>query len=330
MIYKEIDIKNNMNKLVKAGEKAESQMAFYLKRAFGDDDKIYVLNDLRIKVDDEIAQIDHLVIHSYGFIIIESKSVTTQVSINEYDEWSRVYNNDKKGMPSPIKQAERQIEILKKLLNNHASEIFNEGFFNKYISKPTYSKFHFDILVAISDDGIIERTNKKQSEDIVKSEQITDKIKKLKKQYFMQNINPLLMLPHQELSIGLIARTADFLKLQHQSVNESRVEIKAEKLKEIILPKKEIPLPDKVMKPSTTPICSKCQSPNIEIQYGKYGYYFKCLSCDGNTVIKLKCKDSKCKPKLTKKKLVFTQVCDICGDKKHFFTNKINETSIVS
>ena len=67
--------------------------------------------------------------------------------------------------------------------------------------------------------------------------------------------------------------------------------------------------------------CSKCQSLNVEMQYG-YGYYFKCLSCDGNTALKLKCKDSKCKPKIQKRKLVFHQVCDVCGEKKLFFTNK--------
>jgi len=72
---------------------------------------------------------------------------------------------------------------------------------------------------------------------------------------------------------------------------------------------------------TNTCLCSKCESPNIEIHYGKYGYYFKCHSCDGNTAIKLTCSSKECKPKLKKSKLNFYQVCEVCGSNKLFFTN---------
>ena len=49
-------------------------MAHYLKRAFGDTSDIYVFNDLRLLRRGEIAQIDHLVVHRWGFAIIESKA----------------------------------------------------------------------------------------------------------------------------------------------------------------------------------------------------------------------------------------------------------------
>lgn len=94
---------------------------------------------------------------------------------------------------------------------------------------------------------------------------------------------------------------------------------KEEELKSIVTPKKE----EKPIKnESKTPLCSKCQSNNIEIRYGRYGYYFKCLKCGGNTAIKLSCTNSDCKPKLRKSKLNFYQVCDICGMNELFFTNK--------
>jgi hypothetical protein len=323
MIYKNIDKKVKTNKFIKAGDESEKQMAFYLKRAFQNEEKIIVLNDLRIIIDGEVAQIDHLVVHAFGFIIIESKSVTSEVSINKYDEWCRIYNNQKKGMPSPIKQAERQIEILKELLDNHAHEIFKENFFNKLL-KPKFSNYNFDIFIAISDNGMIERENETQFDNIVKAEQITGKIKNLVKHYYMENINPLRMVPHQESKVTLIERTAKFLAEKHQSLSIQEENLEKEKIvieqsaEPIIIKKKRVTQEEKP--PQIT--CSKCQSLNIEIQYGKYGYYFKCLSCDGNTALKLKCKDSKCKPKLQKRKLVFHQVCDICGNKKLFFTNK--------
>jgi len=324
MIYKNIDEKIKTNKFIKAGNEAEKQMAFYLKRAFQNEEKIIVLNDLRIIFNGEVAQIDHLVVHPFGFIVIESKSVTTEVSINKYDEWCRIYNNQKKGMPSPIKQAERQIEILKELLDTHAHDIFKENFFNKLL-KPKFSTYNFDIFIAISDNGMIERGNESQANNIIKAEQITDKIKNLIKNYYRENINPLRMVPHQESKVTLIERTAKFLAEQHQSLtvqeeNLEKEKIEIEQFMEPIILDKEETLKVKEDVPKIN--CSKCQSLNIEIQYGKYGYYFKCLSCDGNTAIKLQCKDTKCKPKLQKRKLVFYQVCDVCKNKKLFFTNK--------
>ena len=67
MILKEIDGKANLNKIQKFGHDAEKQMAFYLKRAFQDKSDLVVINDLRIQMDDDTAQIDHLIIHKFGF-----------------------------------------------------------------------------------------------------------------------------------------------------------------------------------------------------------------------------------------------------------------------
>ena len=68
------------DKFADAGAKAEAQMAFYLKRAFSDDPDVWVFNDLRFRSDEEdVAQVDHLVMHRSGFIVIESKSVTSKV-----------------------------------------------------------------------------------------------------------------------------------------------------------------------------------------------------------------------------------------------------------
>ena len=99
-----------------AGDAAEKQMAYYLKRAFGSAKDIWVINDLRIEHEGEAAQIDHLLVSQCGLFIIESKSVTGSVHINARGEWAREYPNGKQGMPSPILQAEAQGHLLKQLL----------------------------------------------------------------------------------------------------------------------------------------------------------------------------------------------------------------------
>ena len=71
MIAKEFDPFTDTDKRQLAGRKAEGQIAFYLKRAFEHGDA---------------AQIDHLVFHRWGMILVESKSVTGTVRVNEHGE----------------------------------------------------------------------------------------------------------------------------------------------------------------------------------------------------------------------------------------------------
>jgi len=71
------------DRLSEAGAKAEEQMAFYLRRVFQEREDVLVFNDLRL-VDEngDTAQIDHLVMHGRGFVLIKSKSVTTEIRVN--------------------------------------------------------------------------------------------------------------------------------------------------------------------------------------------------------------------------------------------------------
>ena len=116
MIVKELDPLKSNDKFEQAGHYAESQLAFYLKREFEYDLQIFVFNHLRLKKAGDACQIDHLVLHPYGMIIIESKSVTTRVEVNELGEWKRWFNTAWQGMPSPVLQAQRQGKFLKDYL----------------------------------------------------------------------------------------------------------------------------------------------------------------------------------------------------------------------
>jgi len=78
---------------------------------------------------------------------------------------------------------------------------------------------------------------------------------------------------------------------------------------------------EKIPQETNIQLCSKCKSSDIEIRYGRYGYYFKCLSCDGNKAIKLTCTDSNCKAKLKKSKLNFYHICEVCNKNELFFKN---------
>lgn len=155
MILKEKEFTNPSDLRQKAGEEAEKQMAFYLQRAFRKRDDCFVINDLRVIHDGDVAQIDHLVVSPFGLFIIESKSVHGTISINQHGDWKRTYNNEVTGMPSPVLQGQEQGRILKELLRENAEQVLGKMLFGKvqkgfrYCPVCTY--------VAISDSGIIDR-----------------------------------------------------------------------------------------------------------------------------------------------------------------------------
>lgn len=180
MIAKELDpIAPNASKQVQAGRRAEEQMAFYLRRAFDEDPKIKVLNGLRVERQGEVAQIDHLLISTHGFTLIESKSVTTQIRVNAQGEWSRQVGSAWQGMPSPMLQVERQAELLRALLNDHVDQ-----FFRKVLTlQVTFSSVPFDGLVAISDTGVIQRPPGFATQQVLKADQITRRVEEMNEAY---------------------------------------------------------------------------------------------------------------------------------------------------
>lgn len=102
MILKELAPFEGTEPFEIAGRRAEERMSFYLKRNFADSTGVHVINDFRFEHNGQHAQIDHLIVHRRGMMVIESKSVTSQVRINEREEWSRLWDGDWKGIPSPI------------------------------------------------------------------------------------------------------------------------------------------------------------------------------------------------------------------------------------
>jgi hypothetical protein len=42
---------------------------------------VLVFNDIRLQHDGEVVQIDHLVVHRHGMVVIESKSVSGEIHV---------------------------------------------------------------------------------------------------------------------------------------------------------------------------------------------------------------------------------------------------------
>ena len=68
-------------------------------------------------------------------------------------------------------------------------------------------------------------------------------------------------------------------------------------------------------------VCCHCQHDNLSIEYGKYGYYFKCIECNGNTSINSMCTAGGGKEKIRKSGRQFYAECESCNTSNLFHTN---------
>ena len=165
VIYKELDPFSSEDKFARSGRAAEEQMAFYLKRFFAHDPEIVVLNGIRLEHNGDAAQVDHLLIHSHGLSIVESKSVVGKIQIKDDGQWLRWFGaNQSRGMASPITQARLQERFFRDVLG-------------KASKRPDlFSTIPFDLYVAISDSGIILWPKSGQVEGVCKADQVPDRI----------------------------------------------------------------------------------------------------------------------------------------------------------
>lgn len=314
-----------------AGNKAEDQMSFYLKRAFEWEPNVYVFNDLRLSDGKgDFAQFDHLVLFAKGMVIIESKSVTSKVKINKLGEWSRFWDGGWRGFASPIQQAKRQVEFLQNLLTAHKTELRGKLLFGTL--QRGFRMFPIDILIAISDSGTIQREG--EYAEVVKADQVIDQIRALIKKRDVSFFSWAMKSNDEDkwdsMSEEELKKLTLFMLARHtpRSTNSAGAATarpietleKAARATPAAEPQRA-PVPD--TPPSPPPQdglqCSHCKSNRLQILYG-HNYYFKCLDCAKNTRIDLGCPKCHAAARLRKEKQRFFKECG-CGFAELFFVN---------
>lgn len=208
------------------GYDAEHQMAHYLKRKFFDHPEIHVLNNLRFKCvtdDGDYAQIDHLIITPYCFIVVETKN---WVGGMKYDEdgncWYLSKEDDEwhTSKESPIFQAKRQSEALRRVVQNN-KEILRKKFL---FLQGGFQNYPVHFLVALYGESNVVKPEKSCKYDgmVLKAEVIPDKILEIYEKYknsdtvknFVKDAllknDTLWILPEED-----IKKTVSFLKEIH-------------------------------------------------------------------------------------------------------------------
>lgn len=301
MIYKELDPFQSEEKFAQSGRAAEEQMAFYLKRHFGSNTDVLVLNGVRLTMGDDAAQVDHLVIHPHGLTIVESKSVHGKVQIKDDGQWIRWFNgNQSRGMASPLHQARLQADFFREVLGKASK------------NNALIDQLPIDILVAISDEGVILWPSSGTVSGVCKADQVADKVKRNQHEKETSAAAPILNAANRQ-------KIADFLVAAHRPLLKpatQQPEPEAQK------PKKEKSTYDSLVpsKPAQDKACKYCGNSSLEIRFA-HSYYFYCPRCEKNTAIKVICPSCGDQMKLRKQRQEFFIECGKCSSSRLYHTN---------
>lgn len=305
-------------------------MAFYLNRAFSDDPDLLVLNNLRL-VDpqqpehdgrDGVCQIEHLVLHTRGAFIIESKSVTGEIAVRADgsggDEWVRRFDGRGVGISSPIQQARRQSEFLRAYLQRHREELLGRvpiglRLVSRIASGTDQRGFRnlpMQIIVAISDRGSIRRVNGWKEPGtpfqtfLCKADLASEKILSELKHH--REASALFNRSARSETYGLWSMRADELRavgeFRHRSHAPAPADVRSastpERAEPMTLGRPRAATPpdagssrDHPARAADAPAasCRHCGAGALIARWGQYGYYWKCATCDGNTPMPVQC-----------------------------------------
>ena len=219
-------------------------------------------------------------------------------------------------MPSPILQAKRQEAFLRRYLFEHV-----EGLLDKLLGFQTYfGAMAVDILVAISDQGVIERPKCLELPEVHKADRVAERAKELIGKH--KRVNHPLSLNFKESGRSFndeeMGRVSAFLRNRHVPLLEASTARAEARLKPAVVPS-DTPKEPTPAAANATHTCRHCGSNKVAVVYGRYSYYFKCLDCEGNTAIKESCEGCGQKAKLRKERENFYAECASCERSRIFF-----------
>lgn len=154
-------------KNLRAGVRGERESAYELDFYIAKSNNVALIHDLRLEIDGRVAQIDHVFINRLMEVyVVETKHFSEGLSINERGEFMAWYNGRAVGIPSPLSQNVRHLEVLKDAL--------------KLIEMPRRLGFTLNpalrSLVMISKNAKISRPTdaKFDSSNVMKADQFSD------------------------------------------------------------------------------------------------------------------------------------------------------------
>lgn len=136
--------------IVKKGLDGENEILYQLKKAHIG---MYVLRDIKVKYEDLTAQIDYVVITPVFTYYIECKNLIGNITVTDKGDFIREFTLNgkriKKGMYSPLRQAEAQREVIRKIWESNTSS------FIKFFASKNFEYYRRVLVVAANQDTIL-------------------------------------------------------------------------------------------------------------------------------------------------------------------------------
>lgn len=311
---------------LQAGIKGEQEAAYLIDFDFAKSQNTLVIHDLRLEIDGRVAQIDHLLINrTLNVFVLETKHFHAGLKITEDGEFM-TWNAFKKcfeGMSSPFAQNERHITVL----NDALARIDMPSKVGLRLSPVCHS------YVLVSSKARVDRPKKFDTSRLIKSDmlsatydrffdkagvfEVVGSLARCLSTETLEKVGQTLLRMHRPASFDYAAKFG--ISLKPTPIPAVTTVLQA-------TPKPEPPLIKSA--PAKDPVesaiqltCRGCKSPKISVQYGKYGYYFKCSDCDVNTPIKISCGVNGHKERIRKDGQKFYRECSDCGSSSVFFAN---------
>lgn len=167
---------NKKLKLCEIGLKGEKEIEFELKNA---NIGMYVLHDINLEYEDLKAQIDYVIITPAKIYYIECKNLVGNITINSNGDFIRewTYNGHKirEGIYSPLRQAERHIEVYKKIWKSR-----NSGGLLNSLAYRSLDQWDIPLVVMANEKNILNSryAPKEVRNRVVRSDQLVDYLKK--------------------------------------------------------------------------------------------------------------------------------------------------------
>ena len=304
-------------RMLRAGINAEREAAYLIDFDYKSSPRTMVLHDLRLDVNGRVAQIDHILIHwTLNVFVLETKCFHAGIKITENGEFL-VWNDYKKnyeGMPSPLAQNDRHIAVLK--------DAFDKIGIPSRLGMRLSPVFHS--LVLVSPKARIARPQLFDTSRIIKADMLKQTVENILENggiiNDMANVSRLVS-KEAVRDIGRRLRSLHRKASFNYAAKFGLSECTAPQERASIHHAASLPCAHAAARPAPHPTCRACRSEHVKIRYGRYGYYFKCLSCSGNTPIIIHCGKCGQKEGLHKDGPRFYRECPVCKTRSLFFTN---------
>jgi len=164
MIIKNSIAKKGNSKNFQKGYQNEKDAAYHINFHFANSENYAVFHDITVEFNGRKAQIDHLVIGRLGVFVLESKFYSGNPHIDDNGNWTIYYGKKAVPIPSPVKQNENHIVVLKDIFEN--GDILPKGLLGK--KKPPFFNF---VLISTK-----TKKPKNAPKEVISADQIKEKI----------------------------------------------------------------------------------------------------------------------------------------------------------